>query len=192
MFNDISSPMTLLQTRRSGKPRDMTAPGPNAEQLRTILEVAARTPDHGKLAPWRFVIVREDQRDALAALLERAYRADKPQAGRLEIEAMHQFAHQAPTLVVALSSPKTESKIPLWEQELSVGAAIMNLLNATHASGFVGGWLTGWPSYSDMVRDSFGTAEERIAGFIFIGTPGRPQDERPRPEYNNVVMNWDI
>ncbi|GLI96786.1 nitroreductase [Sphingobium sp. BS19] len=192
MFNDISSPMTLLQTRRSGKPRDMTAPGPNAEQLRTILEVAARTPDHGKLAPWRFVIVREDQRDALAALLERAYRADKPQAGRLEIEAMHQFAHQAPTLVVALSSPKAESKIPLWEQELSVGAAIMNLLNATHASGFVGGWLTGWPSYSDMVRDSFGTAEERIAGFIFIGTPGRPQDERPRPEYNNVVMNWDI
>lgn len=184
--------MTLLQTRRSGKPRDMTAPGPNAEQLRTILEVAARTPDHGKLAPWRFVIVREDQRDALAALLERAYRADKPQAGRLEIEAMHQFAHQAPTLVVALSSPKAESKIPLWEQELSVGAAIMNLLNATHASGFVGGWLTGWPSYSDMVRDSFGTAEERIAGFIFIGTPGRPQDERPRPEYNNVVMNWDI
>ncbi|MES2272409.1 MAG: nitroreductase [Pseudomonadota bacterium] len=192
MFNDISSPMTLLQTRRSGKPRDMTAPGPNAEQLRAILEVAARTPDHGKLAPWRFVIVREDQRDALAALLERAYRADKPQAGRLEIEAMHQFAHQAPTLVVALSSPKAESKIPLWEQELSVGAAIMNLLNATHASGFVGGWLTGWPSYSDMVRDSFGTAEERIAGFIFIGTPGRPQDERPRPEYNNVVMNWDI
>tara|TARA_R110000868_G_scaffold193460_1_gene438430 strand:- start:2958 stop:3536 length:579 start_codon:yes stop_codon:yes gene_type:complete len=192
MFNDISSPMTLLQTRRSGKPRDMIVPGPNAEQLRAILEVAARTPDHGKLAPWRFVIVREDQRDTLAALLERAYRADKPQAGRLEIEAMHQFAHQAPTLVVALSSPKAESKIPLWEQELSVGAAIMNLLNATHASGFVGGWLTGWPSYSDMVRDSFGTAEERIAGFIFIGTPGRPQDERPRPEYNNVVMNWDI
>ncbi|CAN5425047.1 nitroreductase [soil metagenome] len=192
MFNDISSPMTLLQTRRSGKPRDMIVPGPNAQQLRAILEVAARTPDHGKLAPWRFVIVREDQRDALAALLERAYRADKPQAGRLEIEAMHQFAHQAPTLVVALSSPKAKSKIPLWEQELSVGAAIMNLLNATHASGFVGGWLTGWPSYSDMVRDSFGTAEERIAGFIFIGTPGRPQDERPRPEYNNVVMNWDI
>lgn len=192
MFNDISSPMTLLQTRRSGKPRDMIAPGPDADQLRAILEVATRTPDHGKLAPWRFVIVSADQRDALAALLERAYRADNPQAGRLEIEAMHQFAHQAPTLVVALSSPKKASKIPVWEQELSVGAAIMNLLNATHASGFVGGWLTGWPSYSDMVRDSFGTADERIAGFVFIGTPGRPQDERPRPEYNKVVSDWDI
>lgn len=192
MFNDTSSPLTLLQTRRSGKPRDMIAPGPDAEQLRAILEVATRTPDHGKLAPWRFVIVRPDQRDALAALLERAYRADNPQAGRLEIEAMHQFAHQAPTLVVALYSPKKESKIPVWEQELSVGAAIMNLLNATHASGFVGGWLTGWPSYSDMVRDSFGTAEERIAGFVFIGTSGRPQDERPRPEYNKVVTDWDI
>ncbi|MGK2910151.1 MAG: nitroreductase family protein [Sphingobium sp.] len=192
LFNDRSSPLALLRTRRSGKPRDLIAPGPDAAQLRGILEVAIRTPDHGKLAPWRFVIVGDTQRETLAELLERAYRAENAQAGRLEIESMRQFAKQAPTLVVALSSPKLHSKIPVWEQELSVGAAIMNSLNATHASGFAGGWLTGWPSYSPMVRDAFGGPEERIAGFIFIGTPGREQEERPRPDYDKIVMEWDI
>ena len=191
MFNDRSSPLSLLQTRRSGKPRDLIAPGPDEDQLRTILGVAQRTPDHGKLAPWRFVIVPLEKRDTLAALLEQAYRAEKPDAGRLEIEAMHQFAHQAPTLVVALSAPVEGSKIPLWEQELSAGAAIMNLLHATHALGFAGGWLTGWPSYNEDVRAAFAKGQERIAGFVFIGTPGRPQDERPRPEYDNIVSVWD-
>ncbi|MBB3983460.1 nitroreductase [Sphingobium fontiphilum] len=192
MFNDTSSPLALLRSRRSGKPRDLAAPGPDDAQLRAMLEIATRTPDHGKLAPWRFVIVGADQRDALAELLERAYRAEKPDAGRLEIEAMHQFAHQAPSLVVALSAPVEPSKIPLWEQQLSAGAAVMNLLHAAHAMGFAGGWLTGWPSFSDMVRDAFGKPSERIAGFVFIGTPSRPLEERPRPEYDDVVSNWVI
>ncbi len=191
MFNDTSTPLTLLQTRRSGKPRDLVAPGPDAAQLRTLLEAAQRTPDHGKLAPWRFVIVTPEQRGTLATLLEQSYCAEKPDAGRLEIESMRQFAHQAPTLVVALSSPVIGSKIPVWEQELSVGAAIMNLLHATHALGFAGGWLTGWPSYNATVRDAFGSADEKIAGFIFIGTPGRPLEERPRPDYDKIVSTWD-
>lgn len=189
-FNDLSTPASLLATRRSGKPRDMVAPGPDATQLRQILEAATRVPDHGKLAPWRFVIVPNDQRQALAQLLVDAYRADKPDAGRLEIDAMEQFANQAPTLVVALSSPKIGSHIPLWEQELSAGAACMNLLNATHAHGFVGGWLTGWPTYSEKIRDAFGLEHERIAGFIFIGTPSRELEERPRPAYENIVSEW--
>jgi nitroreductase len=191
MFNDLSSPLALLQTRRSGKPRDLIAPGPDDSQLRQILEVALRTPDHGKLAPWRFVIVPQDKRAALATVLEQAYRAEKPDAGRLEIEAMHQFAHQAPTLVVALSAPVAGSKIPVWEQELSAGAAIMNLLHATHALGFAGGWLTGWPSFNDDVRDVFGGPGEKIAGFVFIGTSGKAQEERPRPAYDDIVSTWD-
>ncbi len=191
MFNDTSSPLALLQTRRSGKPRDLIAPGPDAAQLRQILEVALRTPDHGKLAPWRFVVVPQDKRASLADLLERAYRAEKPDAGRLEIEAMHQFAHQAPTLIVAIAAPVAGSKIPVWEQELSVGAAIMNLLHGTHALGFAGGWLTGWPSYNEDVRAAFAGAGERIAGFVFIGTPGRAQEERPRPDYDDIVSTWD-
>ena len=190
MFNNRTTPLALLHTRRSGKPRDMVAPGPDDAQLRAILQAAVRVPDHGKLNPWRFVIVGQDQRDRLAELLTTAYRTDKPGADPIEIDAMAQFAHLAPALVVALSTPVTGSKIPLWEQELSVGAACMNLLNAVHASGFVGGWLTGWAAYSDTVRDAFGGPDDRIAGFIFIGSPARALEERPRPVYDNVVKNW--
>jgi nitroreductase len=188
MFNDISTPLSLLATRRSGKPRDLVAPGPDAGQLDQMLAIAARTPDHGKLAPWRFVVI--DDRDALSRLLAEAYRAERPQAPRGDIDALDQFARQAPTLVVVLSSPVTTSPIPVWEQELSAGAATMNLLHAAHALGFAAGWLTGWPTFSHAVRDGLGAAPERIAGFVFIGTPSRPLDERPRPEPARVVSHW--
>ena len=190
MFNNLANASTLLATRRSGKARDMVAPGPDTAQLRQILEAAIRVPDHGKLAPWRFVVVPFDQRAALATLLTKTYVSERPEAGRLEIEAMAQFAHQAPTLVVALSAPVKESKIPVWEQELSVGAACMNLLTAAHTQGFVANWLTGWPSYNDQVRDAFGNENQRIAGFIFIGTPTRSLEERPRPDYDGNVTHW--
>lgn len=190
IFNDASTPLALLATRRSGKPRDMIAPGPSSEQMDMILAAAIRTPDHGKLAPWRFVVVEATRRDALEALFVESYRAEKPDAGRLEIEAMENLARQAPALVVALSSPHVESHIPLWEQRLSCGAACMNLLAAAHALGFVGSWLTGWPAYSDHVRDAFGAAPERIAGFIYLGTPGGELNERPRPDFAARVSRW--
>ena len=190
MFNDRSTPLSLLSTRRSGKPRDLIAPGPDDAQLRQILEIAARTPDHGKLAPWRFVIVPADKRARLAEVITTAYRAERPQAARLEIEALEQFATQAPTLVVMLSSPKVDSHIPLWEQQLSAGAAGMNLLHAAHALGFAGGWLTGWAAYSDAVRDAFGAEPERVAGFLFLGTPAKQLEERPRPDLQKIISNW--
>ncbi|HEX7694538.1 MAG TPA: nitroreductase [Sphingomonas sp.] len=190
MFNDRSTPLSLLATRRSGKPRDLAAPGPDDAQLARILEIAARTPDHGKLAPWRFVIVPADRRARLAEVITAAYRAERPQASRLEIEALEQFATQAPTLVVVLSSPRMESHIPLWEQELSAGAACMNLLHAAHAMGFAGGWLTGWSAYSDAVRDAFGADPERVAGFIFLGTPEKQLEERPRPDLQKIISIW--
>jgi nitroreductase len=189
-FNDTSTPLSLLRTRRSGKARDLIAPGPDAAQLQDILGIAARTPDHGKLAPWRFVVVPAQARNAFAARLVDAYRAERPTASALEIQTMEQFAQQAPTLVVVLHSPKVGSKIPLWEQELSVGAATMNLLHAAHAHGFAGSWLTGWPAFSDAVRDMFGAAPERIAGFVYIGTQSKPLEERPRPDFDAVVSNW--
>lgn len=190
MFNDLSSPLALLRTRRSGKPRDLAGPGPSDAQLQEMCAIACRTPDHGKLAPWRFVIVGADQRDAFAEVLRAAYLAERPEAKRLELESIEQFAHQAPALVVALSSPRTDSQIPLWEQELSAGAACMNLLHAAHAMGFAGGWLTTWAAFDDRVRDAFGAAPERIAGFIFIGTPSRPLEERPRPDLADTVTHW--
>jgi len=191
MFNDRSSPSTLLATRRSGKARDLIAPGPDAGQLRRILSAAMRVPDHGKLAPWRFVVIDADRHDAFAALLTDAYLAEKPSAGRLEIEAMEQFARQGETIVAVLSTPVENSKIPRWEQELSAGAACMTLLIAAHAEGFVGSWLTGWAAYDPLVLQALGGApSDRIAGFLFLGSPSRALEERPRPAYEAVVSNW--
>jgi nitroreductase len=190
MFNDTTTPLSLLATRRSGKPRDLIAPGPNAGQLDRIIEIAARTPDHGKLAPWRFIVVPGDKRAQLADVITTAYRNERPQAAKLEIDALESFATQAPALVVVLFSPR-ESHIPVWEQELSAGAACMNLLHAAHAMGFAGGWLTGWAAYSEQVRDALGAEPERIAGFIFIGTPAKQLEERPRPDLGKIVSTWN-
>src|SRR6185437_5956140 len=188
MFNDLSSTLALLETRRSGRPRDLVAPGPGPAELRRILEIALRSPDHGKLHPWRFVHIPRARRADFAGLLDRAYRADNPDPRRLEIEANERFAHQAPELIVALSSPTPGIKIPVWEQELSCGAACMNLVLAAHASGFAAGWVTGWAAYSPEVLAGFGAPPERIAGFIFLGTPGVELEERPRPGYDTVVL----
>ncbi|WP_439534583.1 nitroreductase family protein [Polymorphobacter sp.] len=190
IFNDTATAASLLATRRSGKARDLVAPGPDAPTLAAILAAAIRVPDHGKLAPWRFIVIGADQREALGAMLENAYRAEKPGASRMEIEAMHSFARQAPTLIVLMSRPYPESHIPLWEQQLSVGAAGMQLLNAAHAHGFVGNWLTGWASFSPAVTAALGEPGERIAGFFFIGTATKPLDERPRPEPAAVIRLW--
>lgn len=190
MLNDRSSAFSLLSTRRSGRPRDLVAPGPDEAELRDILSVAMRVPDHGKLSPWRFVIVSGHDRPALATLLHRAFRIGSPQPTKPELEAVTRFAHQAPALVVVLSSPVESHKIPVWEQQLSVGAACMNLLNAAHALGYAGGWITGWPTYSEAVRQAFCRNGESIAGFMFLGTPGQPLEERPRPDYGRIVSAW--
>ena len=189
-FNDMTTPATLLATRRSGKARDMVAPGPDAAQLAAIIATAARVPDHGKLAPWRFVTVAADQRAALGAALEAIYVAEKPDAGRLEREAAHAFARQAPCLVIVMSRPDRASHIPAWEQELSGGAATTMLCAAAHARGFVANWLTGWATYSPGVAALLGEAGERIAGFVFIGTAARPLEERPRPDMASIVRAW--
>lgn len=190
MLNDRSSILSLLATRRSGRPRDLVAPGPSREQLDEILAVAMRTPDHGKLHPWRFVHIATDRRDAFAALLDSAYRVDNPEPGRLEIEANERFARQAPELIVALSSPTPDHKIPVWEQQLSCGAACMNLVLAAHALGYAAGWVTGWAAYSPAVLAAFGAPPERIAGFIFLGTPGAELEERLRPDPGEVASEW--
>lgn len=193
MFNDTSSPLALLRSRRSGKARDMVAPGPDAAGVADIIAIAARVPDHGKLAPWRFVTVPAARREAFGAMLVAAYTRARPEAGKLEIEAMEAFPRQAPVMIALLSTPITASKIPLWEQQLSVGAVAMQLLNAAHAHGFVANWLTGWSAESAEVAAALGATgpHDRIAGFFFIGSPSRELDERPRPELAAIVRDWD-
>jgi nitroreductase len=193
MFNDTSSLRSHLATRRSGKARDMVAPGPDDAQLRDIIALALRTPDHGKLAPWRIVTVADDQRETFATLLKTAWVKENPGAAGLDLSALDQFAHQAPTLLVLLSTPVPGAKIPVWEQQMSAGAVGMNLLHAAHAHGFVGSWLTGWAAYSPDVAAAFGAGEgDSVVGYFFLGTAGAPLSERPRPEYDDVVHGWDI
>jgi nitroreductase len=188
MFNNLSSVAHYLDTRRSGKPRDMVEPGPHAATLDRILQTAMRTPDHGKLFPWRFIKVED--RAALAKLLGDAFVTANPDARTAQIEAAVAPALMAPTLVILLFAPQPSAKIPLWEQQMSVGAVGMNLLHAAHAHGFVASWITGWASYDATVRAVLCHGDEQIAGFFFIGTPGQQLEERPRPEPATIVRSW--
>lgn len=191
MLNDLSSPLSLLMSRRSGRAREMVAPGPTEKQLDTMIGIAARVPDHGKITPWRFVIIGRDQREELALLFRQALAASDPCATPAHHQKADDFARYGEALIVLISAPLENHKIPVWEQELSCGAVAMNLLHAAHALGFVGSWLTGWYAYDDMVRRSFCNGNERIAGFFFFGSPGVPVVERPRPDLEAVVRPWN-
>jgi nitroreductase len=191
MLNDRSSIISLLESRRSARPREMVGPGPSGAELERMLTIAARTPDHGKLTPWRFVTVANDQRDAFGALLREALVEHDPCATIAHHQKEDEFAHYAGELVVLVSAPVADHKIPVFEQELSCGAAGMNLLLAAHALGYVAGWLTGWRAYSERVRSAFCGPGERIAGFIFIGHSGREIEDRPRPQASDVSKGWE-
>jgi nitroreductase len=190
MLNDRSSILSLLETRRSGIPRELVGPGPTADELARMLTIAARTPDHGTLAPWRFVTVGDEQRDAFEALLHQALADDDPDPAPAKRQKEHDFAHYRGSLVVLVSAPIQDHKIPVWEQELSCGAAGMNLLAAAQAMGFVAGWVTGRRAYSKRVRAAFCEPGERIAGFIFIGHAARELEERARPDLSQVWKHW--
>jgi nitroreductase len=190
MLNDRSSVLSLLETRRSGKPRELVGPGPTAQEMERILSIAARTPDHGKLFPWRFVTVSDEQRDDLALLFRKALSREDECALPAKHQKADEFAHYAGQLVVLISAAVAEHKIPVWEQELSCGAAGMNLLLAAHALGYIAGWVTGWYAYSEHVRRAFCGPGERIAGFIFIGHASRDLEERPRAPLATVARPW--
>jgi nitroreductase len=190
MLNDRSSLLSLLKTRRSAKPRAMSGPGPTAQELEEILAIAARTPDHGKLSPWRFIVVDDEKRDDLGALLRQALAEEDECATIAHHNKEDEFAHYPGTLVVLVSAPVRDHKIPVWEQELSCGAAGMNLVMAAHALGYVVGWVTGWRAYSPRVTKAFCAPGERIAGFIFIGHSTVELEERPRPDPGDVVRRW--
>jgi len=192
MLNDRSSAFALLSTRRSLKPKELSGPAPDAAALEQILRVGARVPDHGKLAPWRFVVVPPATRGAFADLLERAYRAEQGASEDANLTKVREFAHPDLALIAVLSAPQPNHKIPVWEQELSAGAACLNLLHAATALGFAGAWLTGWAAYSSAVAQALGAAaHERIAGFVFVGTPAAQPTERERPPIERVALMWN-
>ena len=156
----------------------MTAPGPDDMQLRELLGIAARVPDHGKLAPWRFVVLQGDERAKLGKIA----------AAALDDETIAEDYERAPCVVAVLACPKEHPKIPRSEMILSAGAACMNLLTAAQAMGFAAQWLTGAAAYEEAVLHALGgAAGDEIAGFIYLGTASEAPSERVRPELDDVV-----
>jgi len=179
--------LNLLLSRRSVKSRDMAMPAPNAKDLETILSAAIRVPDHGKLTPWRYVVLESAGQEQLGESITKALIKENETSEKVA-EKMAGFATQAPLLIVAIFNPERDHAIPLDEQKFSMGAACMNMLLATHALGYAGLWLTGWASRSPSVAEDLGLSKnEQIAGFMFIGTPQKVPNERPRPNVADIT-----
>lgn len=186
------SAMTLLATRRSAPIGVLEGPGPDAEQLREILRVASRVPDHGKLAPWRFLILEDAGKARLGEALAAFHAEDNPDASEARLAEERARPRRAPVLVVAVAKLDPQHpKIPEWEQILSGGAACQNLCLAASALGFRAAWLTEWPAYDARVRALLGLAEtDRILGFLYLGSTREPVKDRPRPALEDVVSVW--
>jgi nitroreductase len=182
----------LLLKRRSAKPAMLAAPGPTSEQLTTILTAAVRVPDHKRLEPWRFIVFEGEARGAFGRVLLKACLAEEketPTAGRLETERMRLL--RSPTVVAVISRTTPSPAAPEWEQILSCGAACFNLCLAATALGFGTCWITEWYAYSPGVRAALKlAANERIAGFVYIGTAKEHQPERERPHLAKIVSRW--
>ena len=180
--------LELLKTRRSVKPREMSGPGPSPTELETILTIGARVPDHGKLAPWRFIVFEGDARVRAGEVIARVFARKNPNASPAEIDVEKRRLTEAPLVIGVVSFTKPHPKVPPWEQELSAGASAMNLVTAATALGFGACWLTGWFAFDRDVLEGLGLkADEKLAGLIHIGTPGKPGEDRPRPALSDIV-----
>ncbi|HNQ91651.1 MAG TPA: nitroreductase [Alphaproteobacteria bacterium] len=186
----MNTVIDFLKTRRSVKIPNLVEPGPSHNQIEEMLKIASRIPDHGKLAPWRFIVFEGDSRKAAGELLKKAYAAEHPDEKdeeRLNFE-VRKFT-LAPLVIAVVSSIKDGK--PEWEQILSAGVACYNLELAAAAMGFSSDWLTEWYSYSDAFHDLMGLApNERFAGFINIGTAAKKPAERERPSLDQIVTYW--
>jgi nitroreductase len=183
--------LNLLKTRRSTKPAELIAPGPSAAELDTLLTIAARVPDHGKLTPWRFIVFEGDARLTAGRAIAEVFSSDNPTCDAARVELERGRLARAPLVVAVVSRAGAHIKIPEWEQVLSAGAAAMNLVTAAHALGFAANWITEWYAYDRRVLERLGlAAEERIAGFVHIGTPARPPEDRPRPPLDTIVTRF--
>jgi nitroreductase len=187
----VPDAIDLLKIRRSVKPREMTAPGPSPAELDTILTIGARVPDHGKLAPWRFIVFEGDGRERAGDVIAKVFAAKNPQATTSDIETEKKRLMDAPLVIAVVSFTKPHPKVPPWEQELSAGASAMNIVTAASALGYGACWLTGWFAFDRDVLDGFGLKpDEKLAGLIHIGTPSKPSEDRPRPVLSDIVTRF--
>lgn len=181
----------LLKTRRSVKPREMTGPGPSPAELETILTIGARVPDHGKLAPWRFIVFEGDARARAGDVIAEVFARKNPGASASDIEIERKRLADAPLVIGLVSFTRPHPKVPAFEQDLSAGASAMNIVTAATALGYGACWLTGWFSFDRDVLNGLGLApDEKLAGLIHVGTPTRPSEDRPRPALSEIVTRF--
>jgi nitroreductase len=187
----VSDAVDLLKSRRSIKPREMSGPGPSPAELETILTIGARVPDHGKLTPWRFIVFEGDARLRAGEMIAKVFAGKNPNAQPAEIEAEKRRLSDAPLVIGVVSSAKPHPKVPAGEQQLSAGASAMNIVTAATALGYGACWLTGWFAFDRDVLDGFGlNADEKLAGFVHIGTASKPTEDRPRPALSDIVTRF--
>lgn len=190
----LASPevLSFLSCRRSTLAKLMIEPGPSADELDTILEVSARVPDHRKLAPWRFLVFEGDARKEIGEHIANKFMMDCPDVEKTRVDFERERFLRAPLVVGVVSSPvECPRGTPIWEQELSAGAVCMNMLHSANASGFAAQWLTEWYAFDDDVKKALGLDEqERMAGFIYIGSCDSPLSERTRPNMADIVTKW--
>ena len=182
----------FLATRRSVKPDRLALPAPSEAELAAILKIAARVPDHKKLAPWRFIIFDETARVKFGEIIANVCAEDEqpaPSAQRLETER-HRFL-RAPLVIAVISCALEQRAVPIWEQTLSAGAVAFNLCLAANAHGYSTSWLTEWMAYNSKINQALGLADnEKVVGFVHMGTASETPQERDRPVMDEIVSHW--
>ena len=177
-----------LSTRRSIPAFQMGEAGPSKGEVEDMLRLASRVPDHGKLAPWRFIVYRGEERRRISEALAKIAIGDKPDLSDEMVKVENTRLTRAPVVIAVVSRAAPHFKIPEWEQVMSAGAVCLNLVMAANAHGFASNWLTEWYAFDERAYPILGVkAGERVAGFIHIGTPTVPPTERPRPELSEIV-----
>jgi len=180
-----------LETRRSIPAFQMSEPGPSRSEIEEMLTLARRVPDHGKLAPWRFIVFRGEARARFGEELARIHAAAQPGATDDQVAFEANRLTRAPVVVTVISRVTPGIKIPEWEQLLSAGAVCQNMLLAATALGFGAQWLTEWYAFDDRVNEVLGLGEnEKIAGYLYFGSESVAKDERPRPELSDITSEW--
>ncbi|MBT6031749.1 MAG: nitroreductase [Kordiimonadaceae bacterium] len=190
--NPCVDTLELLSKRRSLTVKDMTAPGPNEDQLKQILTIGSRVPDHKKQVPWRFLTIDGECRADIGKTLRTVFKKNTPDADEELLDFEENRLMRAPLVIAVISTASPENpKVPEWEQILTAGAVCQNILIAANAMGYASQWLSEWYSYDNEVLKALHiSSDERIAGFIYIGTSIKEPSERGRPDIENITQKW--
>jgi nitroreductase len=178
-LNDTTSALSLLKTRKSASVKAMRGPGPTPEQLKTILEIAVRVPDHGKLTPWRLILFEGEARRKFGEVMKARWRERHPEHGAESFDFQAGLFLRAPTVLVVVS------------KLLSAGALTQNILLAAAALGIGAQWNTDWIAYDPKIMKAMGLGEhEKIVGIVYFGTPAVALEDRPRPDPESILTRW--